>query len=69
MSNESEHRTIMVDIAEIKTKLDIVLEEHEKRLDKLETSQGKQNLVAATMSAIGISLVFVFKYMFFGGKT
>jgi len=68
MSNESEHREIMVQMGEIKTKLDIVVEAHEKRIDKLETSQGKQNMISATMSALGISLVFLAKYIFTGGK-
>ena len=65
----AEHEMINVHLAKIETKLDLVLDEHEKRLDKLETSQGKQNMISATMSALGISIVFLAKYLFAGGKT
>ena len=65
---QAEHEVINIQLARIETKVDIVLEEHEKRIDKLETSQGKQNMISATMSALGISLVFLAKYIFTGGK-
>jgi hypothetical protein len=66
---DAEHESINVQLARMETKMDIVLDEHEKRIDKLETSQGKQNMISATMSALGISIVFLAKYLFAGGKT
>ena len=66
---QAEHEVTYVQLARIETTEDIVLDEHEKRIDKLETSQGKQNMISATMSALGISIVFLAKYLFTGGKT
>ena len=65
---QAEHEVINIQLARIETKMDIVLDEHEKRLDKLERSQGKQNMISATMSALGISIVFLAKYLFTGAK-
>ncbi len=63
MSNQLEHAAINVHLAKIETKLDLVLEEHDRRLEKLETAQGKQNLVAASIGAIGAGIVMALKFV------
>ena len=63
-TNSSEHEEIRNRLTKIETKLDIVLEQYEKRLTKVEDTVGKQNFVSAVMSAVGISIVFIAKYLF-----
>ncbi len=65
----SDHEEINVRLATIETKLDLVLDEHRNRIEKLESAQGKQNAVYLLMSALGISIGFAVKYVMFGGKT
>lgn len=63
----SDHEELNVRLTAIETKIDILLADHAKRIDKLEDAQGKHNVVYLAMSAIGIGIGFGVKYLITGG--
>ena len=65
--NMSDHEEINVRLTAIETKIDIILADHAKRIDKLENEAGKHNAVYLAISAIGIGIGFGVKYLITGG--
>ena len=60
---QAEHEVINVQLARIETKVDIVLDEHEKRIDKLE-----KNFVSVVIGTVVMGIGLYIKGLFTGGK-